>query len=153
MPVFNMLRMKNINTNRHRYVPFMLFDILLALWQCPVASSEALDLLHWVMHAVMYQCIAMAIKMAKKIGEWFCHCFVCWCPGGLWGNTEQVVARWQRPVASGYSPGHAASVNELCFAWAHCHGHQNGRQMRYICSSPPTFFLTLIVAKDHVIVN
>ena len=29
------------------------------------------------------------------------RCFVCCRPGGRWGNTEQVVAQWQRPVASG----------------------------------------------------
>jgi len=29
------------------------------------------------------------------------RCFVCCCPGGRQGNTERVVARWQRPVASG----------------------------------------------------
>jgi len=28
-------------------------------------------------------------------------CFVCCCPGGPRGNTERVVARWRRPVASG----------------------------------------------------
>ncbi len=31
----------------------------------------------------------------------FCHRFVCCCPGACWGNTEQVGARWQHPVASG----------------------------------------------------
>ena len=30
-------------------------------------------------------------------------CFVCCHPGGRRGNTEQVVARWQHPVASGVS--------------------------------------------------
>ena len=29
------------------------------------------------------------------------HRFVDCCPGGRRGNTEQVVARWRRPVASG----------------------------------------------------
>jgi len=27
--------------------------------------------------------------------------FVCCRSGGRWGNTEQVVAQWRRPVASG----------------------------------------------------
>jgi hypothetical protein len=27
--------------------------------------------------------------------------FVCCCPGGRQGDTERVVARWRRPVASG----------------------------------------------------
>jgi hypothetical protein len=29
------------------------------------------------------------------------RCFVCCRPGGHQGNTEQVVARWRHPVASG----------------------------------------------------
>jgi hypothetical protein len=29
------------------------------------------------------------------------RCFICCHPGGRWGDTEQVVARWWRPVASG----------------------------------------------------
>ncbi len=66
-----------------------------------MASSEALDLLHWAMHAVMYRCIAMAIKTASKVGAFFHRCFVCCCPGGRWGNTEQVVTQRLRPVASG----------------------------------------------------
>ncbi len=79
----------------------MLLDIILAQWQCPVAPSEALDLLHQEMCTVMYQRIAMAIKMASKAGVCFHCCFVCCCPGGLWGNTEQVVAQREHPVASG----------------------------------------------------
>ncbi len=31
----------------------------------------------------------------------FCCCFVCCCPGGCWGDMEQVVARWWCPVSSG----------------------------------------------------
>ncbi len=41
----------------------------------------------------------MAIKMASKIGPFF-HCFVCCCCGSRWGDTEQVVVKWQHPVAS-----------------------------------------------------
>ncbi len=79
----------------------MLLDIIFAQWWHPVVSCEALDIFHWTMHAVMYQRIVMAIKMASKVGLCFCFCFVCCCPGGCWGNTEQVVAQWQRPMASG----------------------------------------------------
>ncbi len=39
-------------------------------------------------------------KMASKVGPFFCRYFVCCCPGSRWGNTEQVVAQWHRPVAS-----------------------------------------------------
>ncbi len=58
-------------------------------------------------------------------------------------------------VSSGFrsSPGHAALGNTICIAPAHRRGHQNGRRMRYICSSLPNFSLTLFVAKDHVMVN
>ncbi len=69
--------------------------------QCPVASSEALDLLHQAMCAVTYQCIAMAISMDSKVGVFFLCCFVCCYPGGHRGNTEWVVAQWQSPEASG----------------------------------------------------
>jgi hypothetical protein len=69
----------------------MLWYIILARWRRPVASSEALNLFHWAMHAVMYRRIAMAIKMASFLGVFVdCYLFAC-CPGGRWGNTEQVV--------------------------------------------------------------
>jgi hypothetical protein len=73
---------------------------ILALWQQPVAFSEALDLLNWAMHGAMYRCIVMAIKTTRKVGVFFCRCFVCCCPGSCWGIMEQVVAQWQHPVAS-----------------------------------------------------
>jgi hypothetical protein len=84
--------MKNIRKNQRSHVPFMLSDIILAQWWCPVASSKALDLLHWAMCVVTYWRIAMAIKMASKVGV-FVHCcvFAC-CPGGHQGNVEQEVA-------------------------------------------------------------
>ncbi len=78
-----------------------LLTAILARWQHPVASIKALDLLHQAMHAVLYRCTAAAIKMASKVGSFFRCCFVCCCPGGRWGNTEQVVAQWRHPVASG----------------------------------------------------
>jgi hypothetical protein len=78
----------------------MLSDIILARWQRPVASREALDLLHWAMHAVTCRHIAMAIKTASKVGVFIDCCLIACCPGGHRDNKEQVVARWQRPVAS-----------------------------------------------------
>jgi hypothetical protein len=68
VPVFNVWTMKIINKNQCRYVPFMLSDIILAQWWHPVASREALDLLHWAMCVVTYRRIAMAINMARKVG-------------------------------------------------------------------------------------
>ncbi len=86
---------------KHRsHVPFMISDIILAQCWHPVASSKALDLLHWVMRMVTYRRIAMAIKMARFLGVFVdCWLFAC-CPGGCWGNTEQEVAQCQHPVAS-----------------------------------------------------
>jgi hypothetical protein len=78
----------------------MLLDIIPTRWQHPVASSEALDLLHWRMCAVTHWRIAMATKTASKVSV-FVHCFLfACCPGSRWGNTEQVVVRWWRPAAS-----------------------------------------------------
>ncbi len=91
---------ENIEKKRCSHVPTMLLGIILAQWWRPVASSEALDLLHWAMQAVTYRCIAMAIKMASFAGVFVDCCLYAYCPGGRWGDTEQVVARCRRPVAS-----------------------------------------------------
>ena len=70
----------------------MLSYLILARWRRPVVSSEALDLLHWVMCGVTYRRIATAIKTATFLGVFVdCYLFAC-CPDGRWGNTEQVVA-------------------------------------------------------------
>jgi hypothetical protein len=37
----------------------------LAQWWHPVASSEAMDVLFWVMRPTSYRCIAMAIEIAN----------------------------------------------------------------------------------------
>jgi hypothetical protein len=62
---------ENIKKKHRSHVRFMLSDIILAQWQRPVASSEALDLLHREMCAVTYRRIAMAIKNG--------HLFRCIC--------------------------------------------------------------------------
>jgi hypothetical protein len=85
---------------RHSHVRFMLLDIILAQWQHPVASCEALTLLHWAMHAVTYRRIAMAIKMATFLGVFVDCCLFACCPGSRWGDTEQVVIQWRLPGAS-----------------------------------------------------
>jgi hypothetical protein len=70
--------MKNIKKNRHSHVPFMLLDIILSRWWRPMASSEALNLLHWAICAVMYRRIAIANKMASKVGVFVDSClFAC----------------------------------------------------------------------------
>jgi hypothetical protein len=66
-----------------------------------VASSEALDLLHLAMRVVTYCRIAMAIKIASFVGIFVDCCLLACCPGGRWGDMEQIVARCRHPVASG----------------------------------------------------
>jgi hypothetical protein len=85
---------------RRSHVRTMLSGIILAWWQHPVVSSEALELLHWAMCAVMYRRIAMAIKMAIFARVFVDCCLYACCPGGRWGNTEWVVTQCRRPVAS-----------------------------------------------------
>jgi hypothetical protein len=92
---------ENIKKKHRSHVRFILSDIILAQWRRPVASSEALDLLHWAIHAVTYPRIAMAIKTACFLGVFVDCCLFACCPGGRWGNTEQVVAQCRCPVASG----------------------------------------------------
>ncbi len=74
--------------------------VILAQWRQPVASIEALDLLHWAMRAVTYRRIAMPIKMAIFARVFVDCCLYACCPGGHWGDTEQVVALCRHPVAS-----------------------------------------------------
>jgi hypothetical protein len=56
---------------------FILLDIILARWWRPVASSEALDLLHRAMCTVTYRRIAMAIKTATLLGVFYLLIVVC----------------------------------------------------------------------------
>jgi hypothetical protein len=69
-----------------------LLAAILARWWRLVASNKALNLLHRAMCAVMYHRIAMAIKTASFLGIFVDCCLFACCPGGRWGNTEQVVA-------------------------------------------------------------
>ncbi len=93
---------ENIKKKHRSHVWFILLDIILAQWQHPVASSKALVLLHWAMHAVLYhRRTAAAINMATCLGVFVDCCLFACCPGGCWGNMEQVVAQWRCPVASG----------------------------------------------------
>ncbi len=89
------------NHKKHRsHVRTMLLGIILARCWRPVASSEASDLLHWAMHAVTYWRIAMAIKTTIFACVFVDCCLYAYCPGGRWGDTEQVVTWCRRPVAS-----------------------------------------------------
>ncbi len=42
----------------------------------------------------------MAIKTASFVGVFVDCCLFAYCPGGRWGDMEQVVARCRHPVAS-----------------------------------------------------
>ncbi len=91
----------NHKKNHRSHVRTMLLGIIITWWRCPVASSEALDLLHQAMCTVTYRRITRAIKMASFAGVFVDCCLYACCPGSRWGNTEQVVVRCRRPVASG----------------------------------------------------
>ena len=81
--------------------PLLLSAAIIAQWWHPVASVVALNHLYWVMHTVSYRCTLMAIKTASNVGVFVDCCFVYCRPGGRWGNTKHVVARYRHPVASG----------------------------------------------------
>ncbi len=140
--------------NCHSHVRFILLDIILARWRRPVASSKALDLFHWTMHAVLYQCITAAMNMATFLGVFICWllfvCLLLWRPLGQYGASSHPM-----PASSGFrsSPGHAALGNDVCIAPVHCRGHQNGWQTRCICLPSSILPLTITIAKDHVMVH
>jgi hypothetical protein len=52
------------------------------------------------MRTVSYRRTATAINMSTFLGVFVDCCLFACCSGGHWGNTEQVVTRWWRPVAS-----------------------------------------------------
>jgi hypothetical protein len=108
---------ENIENNRRSHVHTMLSGIILAQWRHPVASSEALDLLHWAMCTVVYWRIAMAIKMASFAGVFVDFCLYACFPGSRWGNTEQVVAQCRRPVASGVALDMSHQVMPSVMLW------------------------------------
>jgi hypothetical protein len=56
------------------------------------------------MHTVLYRRTATAINMATFLGVFVDCCLFACCSGGRWGDTEQVVAQWWRPVASKVAP-------------------------------------------------
>ncbi len=144
---------ENIKKKRHSHVRTMLSGIILARWQHPVASSEALDLLHRVMHAVTYR----AHCHSNQNGH-LCTCicwllFVCllpWRPLGQYGASSRPM-----PAPGGFqsSPGHAALGNATFIASTRLHGHQNGLRRRHICSSLSILSSTITIAKYHVMVH
>ncbi len=80
---------------------YILSDIILTRWRRPVASSKALDHLHPAMYTVLYWCTAAAMNVATFLGVFVDCCLFACCPGGCWGDMEQVVTQWCHPVASG----------------------------------------------------
>jgi len=54
-------------------------------WQHPVASSEALDVLHHAMHPALYRLIFMAIEIASNLPTFFVMS-ICCCPLPLLNN-------------------------------------------------------------------
>jgi hypothetical protein len=52
------------------------------------------------MCTVTYRRIAMAINLATFLESFVDCCLFACCPGGRWGDTEQVVAQRRHPVAS-----------------------------------------------------
>jgi hypothetical protein len=92
--------MKKLVKNRHMRDQLQLLAAILTQWRHLVASNKALNLLHQGMCTVTYRRIAMAIKTASFLGVFVDCCLFACCPGGRRGNTEQVVTRCRRPVAS-----------------------------------------------------
>ena len=50
---------------------------VVARWRRPVASSVALDMLHWAMPHVLLQHLTMAIEMARNGGAFVRHRLFC----------------------------------------------------------------------------
>ena len=46
-------------------------------WQHPVASSEALDVLHWAVCHTLHHCICMVIKIASNLPAFLLSPIIC----------------------------------------------------------------------------
>jgi hypothetical protein len=92
--------MKKLKKNGFFLSHCLLSAAILARWWCLVAFYKALSLLHWGMCTVTYWRIAMAITLATFLGAFVDCCLFAYCPGGRWGDTEQVVPRCRHQVAS-----------------------------------------------------
>jgi hypothetical protein len=105
------------------------------------------------MHTVLYRHITMAIKTARKVGVFIHRCVVDCRPGIHESNTEQVVAQWRRPVASDMAMDipHWVMLHELlqCLCMAIEMASDGGA---FVCCCH-LFLLSVIIAKDHVIVH
>ena len=80
----------------------MLLEQVLARWWCPVASSEAMDLLLRAMRAVLYRRTTTALIWPANEGV-VSSLFVACRPDSYQGDTEQVAVRWWLPGLSGVS--------------------------------------------------
>jgi hypothetical protein len=85
--------MKELGKNRRRYVQLM----FIGASAHPMVASP--PLLGDSCGIVPVHC--RGHRNGQSFWYIFHHRFVCCCPGGRWGNTEWVVARWRQPVASG----------------------------------------------------
>jgi hypothetical protein len=83
--------MKKLKKNRHMHDQLQQLAAILAQWWHLVASNKALNLLHRAMCTVTYRRVAMAIKTATFLSAFVDCCLFACCPGGCWGDTEQVV--------------------------------------------------------------
>ena len=90
---------RNVRNNRSWCAPFIISEQMLVQWWRLVAYIKATNLLHRAKRTIV-----PPHRDGHQNGQqrWYIvHCcFVDCCHGGHWGNTEQVVAQWQRPVAS-----------------------------------------------------
>ena len=129
----------------------MLLEQQIAQYWRPVASSKAPGLLYLVMFMVTYRCIAIVIKAASKVGVFFHHHLFACHPGSCRGNTEQVVTQSQ-------CPGAYSVALDLLHCAMLCALLQSIRMAIIMACNggtftlPPPFCMTLLVAKDHVMV-
>ncbi len=117
-----------------------------------MAFVVALNHLYWVMRAVLYQRIAIAIETTRECGTFFIvFCLLSpWRPPGQYDiNTRPMAA------SSGFGGGHGhAALGNVCnVALAHQQGHQNGSCRR--CSFIASLILlsTITVANNPVMVH
>jgi hypothetical protein len=92
--------MKNHIKKQYSYVQSILLEQILARWRHPVASVESLNLLYRAMRAVAYRRIAMAIRMASKVGVFVIVVVLYMTPAAAGAIHSRYLPNGKYPVAS-----------------------------------------------------
>ena len=142
----------NVRINGRWCVRLVISERVLTQWRLLVAYMKATNLLHWAMCELLPP-HCNGNRNSQQSGYILNCCFVDCRHGGCQGDMERVVARWQHPVTSN------VALDMLHWALPCALLQRIRMAIKMVCDRgtfahwPPIFCLTLLRAKDHVMVH